>query len=125
MSDLNEIQNNGMQWTLDLGNGLSHKVVLKMPFLQFVVGDCEGHDKLVGRFIGHTMNIKGLCRDCNIPTQHSDNENWLCTYFMHDDMEQLSEDELRQLSFHPIDNGLRDVSVGGCPREIRTLCNAE
>jgi hypothetical protein len=44
---------------------------------------------------------------------------------MQDEMAQLSEDELRQYSFHAIDNGLRDVSVGGCPRGIRTLCNAE
>lgn len=71
------------------------------------------------------MNIKGLCRDCDIPTQSSDNENWLCTYFMKNEIEQLSQEELCELSFHPIDNGLHGISVKGCPRGMRTLLNAE
>jgi hypothetical protein len=100
MNDLKKIQVEGFPWVLDVGEGRKQNVVLKMP-LQFVIGDCEGHDKLVGRFKGHTMNIKGLCRDCNIPTVDSDDVDWLCTYFVEETMNRLSPEELRQLSFTP------------------------
>lgn len=124
MKDLKKIQGEGLPWTLDFGDDVKHNVVLRTP-LQLVIGDCEGHDKLVGRFKGHTQNIKGLCRDCDIPTKNSDDENWVCTYFDGDVMEQLSAEQLRECSFHKINNGFHGVSVGGCPRGIRTLFNPE
>jgi hypothetical protein len=51
LKDLKKIQMNGLPWTLDpwtldFGQSNKHNVVLKMP-LQFVIGDCEGHDKLL------------------------------------------------------------------------------
>jgi hypothetical protein len=124
LKDLKKIQDDGFPWTLDFGGERKHNVVLKMP-LQFVIGDCEGHDKLVGRFKGHTMNIKGLCRDCDISTEHSDDVDWLCNYFEEEYMQGLTEDELCQKSFHNIKNGFDGVSVGGCPRGLRTLFNPE
>ena len=124
LKDLTTIQADGFPWILDLGTEQKHNVVLKMP-LQFVIGDCEGHDKLVGRFKGHTMNIKGLCRDCDVPTDDSDDVHWLCHYFEEDAIQGLSEEELRQKSFYKIINGFDDVSVGGCTRGIRTLFNPE
>jgi hypothetical protein len=124
MRDLKKIQEEGFPWILDVGDGMKHNVVLKMP-IQFIIGDCEGHDKLVGRFKGHTMNIKGLCRDCDIPTRHSDDVDWLCTYFVDEVMKTLTAEQLRQLSFHSIENGFNGISVGGCPRGIRTLFNPE
>jgi hypothetical protein len=75
MKDLKHIQKKGIWWILDFGDDEKHDVVLKFP-LQFINGDCECHNKLVGRFKGHTMNIKGLYRDCNIPMSNSDDETW-------------------------------------------------
>jgi hypothetical protein len=71
------------------------------------------------------MNIKGLCRDCDIPTEHSDDVDWLCNYFEEEYMQGLTEDKLHQKSFHNIRNGFDGVSVGGCPRGLRTLFNPE
>jgi len=124
MKDLKRIQDNGIPWELDLGGGRVHKVVLRMP-LQFIIGDCEGHDKLIGRFKGHTQNIKGLCRDCDIPSKHADNENWVCTFFNEEEMQHLTKEDLREYSFHDIHSGLHGVSVGGSPRGIRELLNPE
>jgi hypothetical protein len=124
LKDLKTIQIEGFPWTLDLGGQRKHNVILKMP-LQFVIGDCEGHDKLLGRFKGHTMNIKGLCRDCDIPTQDSDDIDWVCNFIEEGTMQNLDNEELRDLSFHKIVNGFDGISVGGCPRGIWTLFNPE
>jgi hypothetical protein len=124
LKDLKKIQSDGFPWILDLGGERKHNVVLRMP-LQFVIGDCEGHDKLLGRFKGHTMNLKGLCRDCDIPTRDGDDVNWLCNYFEEEDLKHLNAEELRQISFHKIENGFYGISVGGCSRGIWTLFNPE
>jgi hypothetical protein len=124
LKDLKKIQREGFPWTLDLGGECKHKVILKMP-LQFVIGDCEGHDKLLGRFKGHTMNLKGLCRDCDVPTQESDDVDWVCNFIEEERMQNLDKEELRRLSFHKIVHGFDGVSVGGCPRGIWTLFNPE
>jgi hypothetical protein len=124
LKDLKKIQTEGFPWTLDLGGQCKHNVILKMP-LQFVIGDCEGHDKLLGRFKGHTMNLKGLCRDCDVPTQDGDDVEWLCNFIQEETMQNLDQEELRGLSFHKIVNGFTGVSVGGCPRGIWTLFNPE
>jgi hypothetical protein len=98
---------------------------LNMP-LQYIIGDCSGHGKMVGHFKGHTMNIKGLCRDCDIPTPHSNYVDWLCAYFVEEVMKTLTVDQLCQLSpFHPINNGFNGISFGSCPQGIRTLFNPE
>jgi hypothetical protein len=124
LKDLKKIQAEGFPWTLDLGGQCKHNVILKMP-LQFVIGNCEGHDKLLGRFKGHTMNLKGLCRDCDVPTQESDDVDWVCNFIEEGRMQNLDQEELHGLSFHQIVNGFTGVSVGGCPRGIWTLFNPE
>jgi hypothetical protein len=93
MKQLRKIQEHGLKWTLDFGDNGMHDVVLKLP-LQFIIGNCEGHDKLAGRFKGHTHNIRGLCRDCDVPTQFGDDENWVCSYFIQNEMKALTEEEL-------------------------------
>ena len=117
MNDLKRVQANGIPWALDFGEEGKHDVVLRLP-IQFIIGDCEGHDKLAGRYKGHTQNIKGLCRDCDVPTHHAVDENWVCSFFNQREMDALNEDDLRAKSFHKLQNGLRGVSIGGCERGI-------
>ena len=117
MNDLKRVQDDGIPWTLDFGEEGKHDVVLRLP-IQFIIGDCEGHDKLAGRYKGHTQNIKGLCRDCDVPTQHADDENWICSFFNQSEMDALNEDDLNAKSFHKLQNGLQGVSIGGCERGI-------
>jgi hypothetical protein len=124
MNDLKRIQENGIKWTLDFGEDGQHEVVLRLP-LQFIVGDCEGHDKLAGHFKGHTMTIKGLCRDCDIPTTNSDDERWFCRFFTEQEIKNMTEEELRSYSFHNINNGFEGVSCGGCRLGLRGALNPE
>jgi hypothetical protein len=41
------------------------------------------------------MNIKGLCRDCDIPTSNSDDEQWECRFFCEQDLQNMTQEELR------------------------------
>jgi hypothetical protein len=50
MTDLQRIQQQGTKWKLDFGEDGQHDVILRLP-LQFIIGDCEGHDKLVGMYL--------------------------------------------------------------------------
>jgi hypothetical protein len=48
MDELKTIQNNGIKWTFDFAeDDGKHEVVLRLQ-IQFIIGDCEGHDKLLG-----------------------------------------------------------------------------
>jgi hypothetical protein len=124
MKDLKRVQEKGIKWTLDFGEDGCHEVVLRFP-LQFIIGDCEGHDKLVGRFKGHGQNIKGLCRDCDVPTSCSDDQQWECRFFCEHDLQNMTQEELRSYSFHKINNGFEGVSCGGCILGIRGCLNPE
>jgi hypothetical protein len=42
------------------------------PIFGYIIGDNEGHDKLVGRFLNR-MNVQRLCRYCDTPLEQSDN----------------------------------------------------
>ena len=61
----------GIQLTLDFGKYGKHEVIA-IPVIQFIIGDCKGNDTLCGRKGGHAINMKGLCRDCNISPQNGD-----------------------------------------------------
>jgi hypothetical protein len=61
---ISEVQATGMNWSFD--NDTQMDAVLFFP-IQFIIGDCEGHDKLCGHFSSHN-NTPGLVRDCAIPT---------------------------------------------------------
>ena len=58
-------------------------------------------------------------------TQHANDENWQCTYFNDNEMQRLSQEELRLYPFHQIRSGFHGVSVGGSSRGIREALNPE
>ena len=70
MNDLRKL--GGLQLTLDFGEKGTHDVVA-IPVIQFIIGDCKGNDILCGRKGGHSLNMNGLCRDCNISPLEGDN----------------------------------------------------
>jgi hypothetical protein len=60
----------GVKWDL-FYRGKVHHVVFKLPVL-FIIGDTEGHDKMVGKFLNRTKLVKRLCRyHCNTPNEIS------------------------------------------------------
>ena len=61
------ISNNNQKRT-----GQYNRTVIAIPVIQFIIGDCKGNDLLCGRKGGHHLNMKGLCRDCNIAPKDGD-----------------------------------------------------
>lgn len=114
--------NGGLAVTLDFGSNRKHDVCVK-PVIQFIIGDCKGNDLLCGRKGGHSVMMKGLCRDCDISPQRGDetfrNMDGLgCHFLTKDDIVGKSDDELDLMSMLPIKNAFFQISFGGCARNI-------
>jgi hypothetical protein len=65
--------------------------------IQFIIGDCEGHDKLCGHFKSHN-NTPGLVQDCDIPTNMADDTDHVCHFYTVDEMDAFDDAELKQRS---------------------------
>ena len=84
-----------------------------------VVGDCEGADKLCGRYGSHGLNVNLVCRDCNCPTERSNNPSVIC----HPITKQIilsaqASDSISQLSHHHLTNAFHTIDFGGDPQGI-------
>ena len=70
-------------FTLDFGQKKAYDVIT-IHVIQFIIGDCKGNDLLCGRKGGHSLNMNGLCRDCDIKPTDSDNtcidRNFICSH---------------------------------------------
>ena len=112
LEEFKEIQgpDGGFAWSLEL-DSRKFDVVFKVA-VQVIIGDCKGNDLLCGRFGSHSLNVKRLCRDCDVLTLSGDDCNHLCTYITRDHTENQSKDEMRDLSFHWIKNAFTDVYFG-------------
>lgn len=122
------LDDGGLKVDLDFGVGNKHTVVIK-PVIQFIIGDCKGNDLLCGRKAGHSLKMKGLCRDCNISPDEGDDpcqgRVLKCKFHCKDTIEGKSRDELDAISFLCIRNAFSDLSFGGCPRSIWGATPAE
>ena len=63
------LQRNGFDWMLHY-KGKVHPIVLH-PYIPFIIGDTEGHDRLCGHYTARFSTIKQLCRSCECPTLES------------------------------------------------------
>jgi hypothetical protein len=97
---LKDVQSTCMNWTLTLPKEETKDVVLFFP-VQFIIGDCEGHDKLCGRFKSHHDTPRQV-RDCDIPTQLADEIEHVCHFYTKDEMSRFDNEELKLRSFHRI-----------------------
>ena len=64
-------QSSGIRLTLDFGDNRIHQVIA-IVVIQCIIGDCKGNDMLCGRMGGHTLQMKGICRDCDISPNDGD-----------------------------------------------------
>ena len=121
-------ESGGLKLCLDFGNNNKHEVIA-MPVIQYIIGDCKGNDLLCGRKAGHHIQMKGLCRDCNISPQDGDNvcldSELMCSFHSVHTIVGRTKDELDAYSFIPIHNCFSDLSFGGCPRNIYGATPAE
>lgn len=114
---LSEVQSTGINWTFSFDGEEKKDVVLFFP-VQFIIGDCEGHDKLCGRFSSHT-NTPGLVRDCDVPTVQGDDPYHVCHFYTKAEMQEYDEEELRQRSFHCVLSPcLEDTDLGASAQGV-------
>jgi hypothetical protein len=60
------LQRKGFHWNLCYNDQI-HPVVFH-PYVPFIIGDTEGHDRLCGHYTARFSKIKQLCRSCECPT---------------------------------------------------------
>ena len=77
-----------------------YKRLLKFP-LSHVVSDAKENDMICGR-MGNRCNTTCLARDCDITIEQSDQPNIKCNFHSMYDLEKLSKDELKKISFKKI-----------------------
>ena len=112
INELREIQGKqgGFEWRLDLG-GKTYDVVFKIA-VQTIIGDCKGNDLLCGRYGSHGIQVKRLCRDCDVLTMSGDQPDHVCTFISKNDIENKSHEEMKDLSFHCIENAFCGIYFG-------------
>ena len=104
-------QGSGLAWKL-MYNDKHYNVVFKLPVL-FVIGDTEGHDKLVGKFNCRTGKVQCLCRICDTKTEYTDDPTHTFCYTkakaVADKVEAEDTEGLRLMSYHCIVNAFRNL----------------
>jgi hypothetical protein len=92
------------------------------PVFGYIIGDNEGHDKLVGRYLNR-MNVQRLCRYCDTPIEQSDNpfySKWKHTHAS-EISNLVSEGEvdcLKDMSYHCFQNGFTGIKFADPIRGI-------
>jgi hypothetical protein len=110
--------------------GKRYDVNLKV-FLMFIIGDTEGHAKLCGRYNSRALQVKRVCRHCDIPTMDCDNAFYPCRHVKPDVVHSLvvSNDleGLKAMSQHPLKNAFYNskLDIGRNPRGIHGMTPAE
>lgn len=115
--ELRVLQETGICCDLVLDD-VEHNNVLLYPDIQYIIGDCEGNDKLCGRFASHSTDTPWLCRDCNVPSQQGHDHMFQCTFTTKADFVDKSREELKRMSHHLIKNTFHEITNGDCPRNI-------
>ena len=95
----------------------------------FIIGDTDGHDKLVGKFGTRNSNVKRLCRYCDCPFEQTDNPSYFYKLnkadFIAKKIKDGKVDELKDISMHCVRNAWADVHFCDIQRGIFGATPAE
>ena len=120
--------NGGIRLTLDFGSGRKPDVIA-IHAIQFIICDCKANDLLCDRKGGHSLNMKGLCRDCNAKPSDSDGtliwEYLDCTFHKLGNIIGRTKEQLDKYSFLLINNYFHSISFRGCDRNLYVATPAE
>ena len=74
----------------------------------FFIGDTEGQDKLVGKFMNRSNNVACLCHYCECPTEATNNIAYRFKYVQQMHVETLTrkkqKESLKKMFHHMIEN---------------------
>ena len=122
----------GFKWSLRY-KGKIHDVTF-IPFVPFIKGDTEEHDKHCGHYLSRTQKVSQLCRYCTCPNKYTDSP--LANYpFKTPEMIQklvdlnteVADKKLRNLSQQKMQNAWYQIKFGehnkrgvhgSCPSEM-------
>lgn len=126
------LQNSGFKWNLHY-NDTIHKVVFH-PYVPFIVGDTEGHDRLCGHYTARFMEVKQLCRICECPSYLTGYSKSKFPHRLPKKVDSLVQRgltaELQSMSQNYLKNGFEGVRFGmhnkrgifgACPGEMLHL----
>jgi hypothetical protein len=120
-------QQNSIAWQLNV-RGTLQKVSFLIPTL-FIIGDTDGHDKLVGKFATRNANVKRLCRYCDCPFHETDNPFYRHTLtkadFIAKKIRDGKSEDLQNMSMHCVRNAWVDVQFCDVQRGIFGATPAE
>ena len=111
LKSLKDAQSTGIGWNLVLRQK-TVKVFFRVPIL-FVIGDTDGHDKLVGKFANRTNKVKRVCRYCDCPFDSTDDPFYEFKLNNRRDIVLMikgnEREALRDWSFHCVSNAWNDL----------------
>ena len=104
-----DIQNSkGILW--DYIDSKANKTTITLrPILSYIIGDALGNDKLCDRYQSYQKSTKFLCRDCLCESENLNNFDFRCTFTKRSFLRSLSENELKERSYHKVDNNVFDI----------------
>jgi hypothetical protein len=124
LQDFKKYQLTKIYWEVKFDNSYI-PMNFKFPIL-FIIGDCEGHNKLASRYTS-SNRVKRLCRYCNCSFDNTDDPFVKFTYTNHNQMFQImhtgNASELQNLSIHCVDNAFEHLKYCDSDRGLfGSLC---
>ena len=110
--------------------GFDHKLRYKNQYynlhfkipIALIIGDCEEHDKLCGRYGSHHPEMQCICQDCDCSAQNADDPEIKCKKTKQATIKALVDQEdldgLHDISQHFVKNAFYDACFGGNPYGI-------
>ena len=112
LAEFKEFQKKFIEWDLSQSNSDDPLTVYFKLLVLFIIGDTDGHDKIAGRYTSRN-GIQQPCRCCNVSFDETDNPEYKFTYNKHKLSRitngTISNEELKALSIHGIDNAWKDI----------------
>ena len=106
LTSLKKAQHEAIGWDLSYNNKV-YCIYFRCPVM-FIIGDTDGHDKLVGCFQCHTQLVKRLHQYCDCPTDKTNDPWYACNYVKHRTITKLigknDHEKLWSMSMHCIQN---------------------
>ena len=87
LKEFKQIQKEHLVWDFVVEDKTKVWKECLFPILK-VIGDSEGHDKLVCRKIGYTQSHITFCRHCACPRDETDNPNYKYKYLTSNEIEK-------------------------------------